>query len=165
MEWSRTALTLLCALLGGWLGHALRIPAGPMIGSMIGVASVQLIGFPLAAFPAWIPFALQVGLGAMLGLKITRQTLIDLQSVWAPALIIAFLSVAFGVIVGWLISHIAGWDALTSYFSAAPGGMSDLLLIASTTEADISKVMTLHLVRLVTVILTVPLLIKWFLKG
>ncbi|PTM53315.1 AbrB family transcriptional regulator [Desmospora activa] len=164
MEWSRTALTLLCALLGGWLGHSLRIPAGPMIGSMVGVASVQLIGFPLGAFPSWLPIGLQICLGAMLGLKITRQTLVDLQSVWAPAIIVALLAVAFGVIVGWLISRVAGWDYLTSYFSAAPGGMSDLLLIASTTEADTSKVMTLHLVRLVTVILTVPLLVKWFFK-
>ncbi|MBA4496015.1 AbrB family transcriptional regulator [Paenactinomyces guangxiensis] len=160
MDLSKILLTLGCALAGGYLGYLLKIPAGAMIGSMCGVALANLSGLPLVRIPGWTLFILQVILGANIGLQINRGSVLELKAAWLPALLISIMTLLFGLGVGWIISKVTGWSAITSFFSSAPGGMTDLVLLANNTSADISKVTALHMVRLVTVIISVPIIIK-----
>jgi membrane AbrB-like protein len=163
METGKVALTLVCAFVGGYLGYLLKIPAGVMIGSMFGVALANLSGLPLGKFPNWTFFILQVVLGASLGLQINRGSVLELKAAWLPAIIITVATVLFGLGVSWMITKVTGWDSITSFFASAPGGATDMVLLAHGTNADIPKVLALHMVRLATVILTVPILLKlWF---
>ncbi|TCS93264.1 AbrB family transcriptional regulator [Hazenella coriacea] len=162
MESGKILLTLGFALLGGTVGHFLKIPAGVMIGSMAGVAVANIGGIPLEKFPNWTFFILQVILGASLGIQINRSTVMEIKSAWAPSLLIAVMTIVFAIGVGWMIGKVTGWNGMTSFFAAAPGGATDMVLLAHGTDADIPKVLALHMVRLATVILSIPIILKFF---
>jgi membrane AbrB-like protein len=164
MEASKLVFTLACGFIGGIIGYCAKIPAGAMIGAMLGTAVGNWIGVPLERYPSWTFFVLQVILGSSFGVQITKDTVQHLKSIWMPAVTMAVITVLFSILVGWFIHRMTGWDWLSSFFSSAPGGMTDLVLIARGTDADIAKVMVLHMVRLATVILSVPLLLKLFFR-
>jgi membrane AbrB-like protein len=165
MDSYKLLLTLSAALAGGALGAWLRIPAGVIIGSMAGVAIANLAGLPLGRIPPWTLFLLQVILGASLGQMITRQSVMELKAAWLPALIICAMTLLFTAGAAWSIHKLTGWNGMTSFFSSAPGGMTDMVLLAHGTEAEIPKVMALHMVRLATVILSVPLILKLLFRA
>jgi membrane AbrB-like protein len=164
MDASKLVFTLLCGFIGGIIGYYAKIPAGPMIGAMLGTAVANWIGVPLEKYPSWTFFILQVILGSSYGLQLKKDTIQLLKTIWIPALTICIITMLFSILVGWLIHRLAGWDWLTSLFSSAPGGMTDVVLIARGTNAEIPKVMVLHIVRLITVILSISFLLKLFFR-
>lgn len=158
------ALTLLIAAVGGIVALKLRIPAGALIGSMVVVAVVQGSGAHLGTLPSWTRTAVQILLGAVIGLSITPQVVQDLKQIALPAALLVITLLTTGLITGWVISKISSLDIVTALFSSAPGGMTDLVLLSSVLGADAPKVAALHLIRVVSVLIVMPPLLRWLVK-
>jgi len=158
------ALTLFIAAVGGLVALKLRIPAGALIGSMVLVAIAQGSGAQLGSLPAWTRTGVQIVLGAVIGLSITPQVVQDLRQIALPAVILAVTLLTTGLITGWVISKISRLDIITSLFSSAPGGMTDMVLLSSVLGADAPKVAALHLIRVVSVLIVMPPLLRWLVK-
>ncbi|NJL82934.1 MAG: hypothetical protein HC890_08190 [Chloroflexaceae bacterium] len=153
--------TLLIGLAGAAIGYGLKIPAGALVGSMLAVGIFNATErVPIPNFSPQIRLIFQLGLGILLGSKLSPDILVLFKDLWRPALLCAAIAIVSGVASALIISRFTGIEELTAFLSTAPGGMSDMSLIALDMGAKISVVMTIHLVRLISVVAIVPLLVK-----
>lgn len=156
-------ITLIVATIGGIIGIKLRIPAGPLIGSMIAVAIYNIISSK-ATMPNSFKIGAQILVGGMIGLNFTLETMKGLKKIIFPAIILVIGLTALSLALGFLISKTTGIDLLTALFSSSPGGITDMVLISDAYGADTSIVSLMHLIRLVTVVTLIPISIKLFAK-
>jgi membrane AbrB-like protein len=155
--------TLIIACIGGFVGLKLKFPAGALVGSMIFVA-IYNIFIGNGEMPANFKAIAQIIVGGLIGLYFTKKSILGLRELIIPAFILTVGMMTSCIILGFLISKLTGLDLITALFSSAPGGLTDMTLISEAYGADISKVALLHLVRMITVIMILPLIIKLFTK-
>lgn len=157
--------TLLIGIIGAFAGYKLKIPAGALVGSMLAVGLVNIFGhLQMPSFPSEVRFFLQLGLGILLGSKLSADTFYTLKELWRPAFLCAGIAIATGILSAFLISRCLGIEELTAFLGTAPGGISDMSLIALDMGAQSSTVTIMHLVRLVGVIIIVPWFVKLFIQ-
>ena len=56
------------------------------------------------------------------------------------------------IFVSKYLEKFANYEKKTSFFSAAPGGLGPLVMLAEHEKSDISQVATSHLIRLIVII-------------
>ena len=157
------ATLLIYALAGTAMGLlALRtgIPAAPLAGALLGAGIVSMSGkLEIAAWPSGTRTALEIGIGVVIGTSLTRASLEQLQLLWKPALLITITLVMTGLVIGLWTSRLLGIDPVVALLGAAPGGISGMSLVG--TESGVgAAVAALHAVRLITVLLVLPLVVK-----
>jgi membrane AbrB-like protein len=151
--------TIVAALAGGYLLERLHVPAGALIGAMIAVAALNLSGLDTYAVPEWARFLAFAGIGWALGQQFTRGSLATLRESFVPILaVVAGLLLAGGLIM--LFLRATGLDPATAFLAAAPGGISQMAALSAAIGANASVVMTAHLVRIITVVITAPIVVK-----
>ena len=154
---------LVYALAGSGVGLlALRtgLPGAPLAGALIGAAVVSMSGrMDLAEWPPGTRTALQIGIGTVIGTGLTRTSLEQLQDLWRPAVLITLTLVMTGLVVGLWASRLLGVDPLITLLGAAPGGISGMSLVGEDYGVG-AAVAALHAVRLITVLLVLPLVVK-----
>ena len=91
--------------------------------------------------------------------SLTQDSLVDLQNLWRPAILITFTLVITGLAIGLWTSRLLHIDVITTILGAAPGGISGMSLVGSEYGVG-AAVATLHAVRLITVLLILPLVVK-----
>jgi len=155
--------TLIIACIGGIIGLKLKLPAGALVGSMVFVA-IYNIFFENAEIPANFKAIAQIIVGGLIGLYFTKKSVCGLKDLIVPVFILSAGMMASCIILGFIISKLSGLDLVTALFSSAPGGLTDMTLISEAYGADISKVALLHLIRMITVVMILPLIIKLFTK-
>ena len=62
------------------------------------------------------------------------------------------------------LEKFSGYNRKTSIFSAAPGALGPLLILAEHEKSDLSKVATSHLIRLIIIITLFPFIVDNFSK-
>ncbi|MCT0250762.1 AbrB family transcriptional regulator [Synechococcus sp. CS-197] len=157
-------LTLLVYLLAGTVFGLLALktglPAAPLAGALIGAAVVSMSGrVEVAEWPSGTRTALQIGIGTVIGTGLTRASLDQLQNLWRPAVLITVTLVLTGIAIGLWTSRLLGVDPLITLLGAAPGGISGMSLVGADYGVG-AAVAALHAVRLVTVLLVLPLVVK-----
>ena len=148
-----TALGLLMLVTG--------IPAAPLAGAILGAGLLSISGqLELAEWPLGTKTALGIGVGTVIGTGINRETLGQLQILWKPALLITITLVITGVLVGLLSSRLLGIDPVVALLGAAPGGTIGMSLVGAEFGVG-AAVAALHAVRLMTVLLLIPAILKF----
>ncbi|MBU6250439.1 MAG: AbrB family transcriptional regulator [Cyanobacteria bacterium REEB417] len=158
------ALTLLLYGLAGCTGGllALRtgIPAAPLAGALLGAALVSISGrLEVAAWPTGTRTALEIAIGTVIGTALTAAAVSELQQLWKPALLITLTLVLTGVVIGLWCSRLLGINPVVALLGAAPGGISGMSLVGAEFGVG-AAVAALHAVRLITVLLVLPLVVK-----
>ena len=144
----------------GLLAIKTGIPAAPLAGALIGASIFSISGkVDIAEWPNGTRTLLEIGIGTVIGTSLTRESLVELQNLWKPAILITFTLVITGLVIGLWTSRILKVDIITTILGAAPGGISGMSLVGS--EYGVGPaVATLHAVRLITVLLILPLVVK-----
>ena len=158
-------LSLLLYLLGGTaLGLIMLItgiPAAPLAGAILGAGLLSISGLlEIAEWPPGTKTALGIGVGTVIGTGINRETLGQLQVLWKPALLITVTLVITGILIGLLSSRLLGLDPVVALLGAAPGGTIGMSLVGAEFGVG-AAVAALHAVRLMTVLLLVPAIVKF----
>ena len=83
----------------------------------------------------------------------------EMQTLWRPAILITLTLVLTGILVGLWSSRLFGIDPIVSLLGAAPGGISGMSLVGAELGVG-AAVAALHAVRLITVLLVLPVLVK-----
>ncbi len=147
-------------LLGGLLALRTGIPAAPLAGALLGAALVSVSGrLELASWPQGTRTGLEIAIGTVIGTGLTAGSLADLQLLWKPALLITLTLVLTGVVVGLWCSRLLGIDPVVALLGAAPGGISGMSLVGAEFGVG-AAVAALHAVRLITVLVVLPLVVK-----
>jgi hypothetical protein len=154
------ALYALAGLAGGLLALRSGIPAAPLAGSLLAAGLVIMSGrLPEAQWPGGTRSVLEIGIGTVIGTTLTVAALNELRQLWRPAVLITLTLVLTGVVVGLWCSRLLGIDPVVALLGAAPGGISGMSLVG--TEFGVgAAVAVLHAVRLITVLLLLPLVVR-----
>ena len=153
-------LYLLAGTTLGLLALLSGIPAAPLAGALLGAGLVSMSGkVELADWPSGTRTALEIGIGTVIGTGLTRASLDQLQALWRPALLITLTLVLTGVVVGLWSSRLLGIDPVVALLGAAPGGISGMSLVGAEFGVG-AAVAALHAVRLITVLLVLPLVVR-----
>ena len=157
---STLLLYVLAGTLGGLLAQRTGIPAAPLAGALIGAAAASLSGrLELAQWPAGTRTTLEIAIGTVIGTSLTAPALVELQRLWKPALLITVTLVLTGIVVGLWCSRLLGIDPVVALLGAAPGGISGMSLVGAEFGVG-AAVAALHAVRLISVLVLLPLVVK-----
>ncbi len=151
---------LIAGAMFGTLALKTGIPAAPLAGALIGASLLSISGkIETAQWPNGTRTLLEIAIGTVIGTSLTRDSLVVLQTLWKPAILITFTLVSTGLAIGLWTSRLLKVDIITTILGAAPGGISGMSLVGS--EYGVGPaVATLHAVRLITVLLILPLVVK-----
>ena len=73
---------------------------------------------------------LEIVIGTVISTSLTKDSLIDIQNLWRPAILITFTLVITGLAIGLWTSRLLNIDVITTILGAAPGGISGMSLVA-----------------------------------
>jgi hypothetical protein len=159
--WSDLALIAALSLAGAVLGEMLRLPAGMLMGPLVLCALAQVTGLVDLHSPGWLLNVAQLAIGTGLGAQfagIGGRTL--LRGLGLGTICVAGMLAMAGLWALALDGLVrAGFD--TVFVSFAPGGMTEMALIALSLEASPVMVTAHHLLRIVVAVLAVSVLDRW----
>ncbi|QPP07499.1 ammonia monooxygenase [Streptomyces bathyalis] len=153
-SFSRAAVGLLAGAAGGLLLTWLRVPAGTLVGAVLGSAAAG--GFVNARrhpVQRWVRTAGLVLIGCVSAARLDGESLAMMGRIALPVLAaVVLLLVLNAVLARWLILR-HGLDPTTAVLACAPGGLSELAVLAVKERADVPTVTVIHLVRVLLVVL------------
>lgn len=154
-------LTLAVGALLGCLLHRVKLPAGMIIGAIIGAALLNI--FWEAAFvPPAVQTAAQILTGIYIGCSVTRDDIRKLRSLTKPVLLVTCSFLILPFIAGFIMYYVSDLGLLTALFSAIPGGITNIPLIAMDFGADPALVSVLQFVRMFVGIAVFPSMIAYY---
>jgi len=154
----RLTAALLIGLAGGALFTALGLPLAWLLGAMFATTLASLSGLSLEV-PGWLRWPVMVVLGVLIGAAFTPDRLGNLL-LWIPsaALLLLYVpTVGFACLL--YLRRTAGLTPVTAYFAAAPGGLSQMVLMAEDSGADVRTVALVHSVRVLLIVSAAPFLV------
>ena len=151
-------LVVLISIPSAIVADILNIPLAWMLGPMIAISISALMGIKVV-----MPKLALSGVLIILGLYIGNyidQNLVNQMINWIWTTIIMFFYILVSIfIVSKYLQKFSGYNNKTSIFSAAPGALGPLLILAEYEKSDLSQVATSHLIRLIIIITVFPFII------
>lgn len=139
----------------GWLFDLWKIPSGSMIGAM--TATVLLSAIHIEPYvPKGCIFGIQIFSGAYIGSTIERSQVLELWQIILPVAMMVLALSLINVALGLLMARVSAVDLKTAMYACAPGGLSDMVIIANDMGADSAKVTALHVLRIIMVVSVYP---------
>jgi len=142
--------------LAGYLANWIGMPLPWMLGPLIATTLASLIGLPVSAPLKLRPVVIPI-IGVMLGAAINRNIFAHIGD-WGVtlAVMVPFLATAAGVSI-LIYRKVAGYDPVTAYFSAMPGGLNDMLILGTAAGGNERRIALAHASRILVVITCVGL--------
>jgi hypothetical protein len=151
-------VTLFIALVCGWIGKKLGVPGGTIAFSMIGAAVYNIVSGK-GYMPLRLRRFVQFFAGALTGCTVGREQVLQMVQLYQVVILAVVSFIALDLVAGWLIARWTDMDLISALFACAPGGLTDMALIAEDMGADSVKVAGMHMLRLVSVIALYPTII------
>ncbi len=153
--------TLALGAFGGWVFDLLKMPLAWMIGALVFTTAAALAGAPLERSRRLRTGTAPV-LGLMLGSAFTPDAIDHLQR-WSPSLIaLAVYLLAITVVVAVYLKRAAGFDSVTAFFSASPGGFGEMVLLGEAAGGDDRKISLIHSIRIMLTVMIIPFYFRFF---
>ena len=150
-----TVALALAGVGGFWL---LGLPLPFLFGPMFVCLLAALRGAPLLG-PGLVGVAARTVLGVAIGSSITPEVLQRLPQMVAS---VAFIPLYIGVIalIGVpFFSRVCGFDRVTAYYAAMPGGLQDMVVFGSEAGGDARVLSLIHATRMLIIITIAPLIL------
>ena len=151
------AVMLGTAIVGMALGRKLRFPAPTFLGPLLVSAVLHLAGLTESVPPALLVSAAQVILGTVLGCRFLGIGLRTLLPASALSIGATVITLAFALGAGQVMQATLGIRVDQALLALAPGGLTEMGLIALAIHADVAFVALHHVARILFVILLAPL--------
>ena len=149
------AETLAFAAAGGVTLGLLGVPAGYLSGSILLVAAASLAGRPML-IPLLPMRILLVLIGISLGAVVTPATLNGMATYPLSIAVLFVTMVCISVSGASYLRVVHGWDKITAYLAAAPGGLSQVMGLAAELHADMRAIAIVQTVRVVIIAVGLP---------
>ena len=161
-------LTLILVYIIGYLGYILfkrfKIPAAGLTGSLAANAIASLLGVNFAEIPTCINILLQISIGIIAGSQFGKERNKQIKLLALPGILAALWALAVGLFLGFLIYILTDIDIGTTLFAAAPGGMSEMSMLAKMYGLDVPIVVLFQFLRIIMVYFSIPLVVSYFAK-
>ncbi|WP_189993247.1 AbrB family transcriptional regulator [Thalassobaculum fulvum] len=155
------ALALAIGAGGGLLFAWARLPLPWMMGAMVATTAASVWGANIRVDHRLRVVMICV-LGVMLGSAFKPQ-LLDQLGEWAVSIAgLLVYAIVAGGLVTWYFRKAAGYDAVTSYFASAPGGLNEMVIVGREMGGDDRVIALTHSARILLVVMTLPFLFRLF---
>lgn len=144
---------------GGLFLSRFKVPAGTLIGALLAVM-VYNAAFGGQTYPTDLRVVVQILSGLVIGRRFTQADIKCLKSMILPVILMVILLLLINLMFAFIMEHFTTLGFMTSFFACAPGGVSDLALVATDFGAVMEHVALLQLFRLVSVVIIFPPLIR-----
>jgi uncharacterized protein len=158
-------ILLACAALGLRWAQALKLPAAAFLGPMALSSLAHGAGWVINAPPLELIAIAQIVVGASIGSRFAGQTWKDAKKTIALALITTGLMILAATLLGISVADQLGQPPEAVILALSPGGLTEMALIALTLGINTAFVSTLHITRILFVLVAAPLAAKWFLRS
>lgn len=156
------ALICLAAAAGLGLARLIHLPASQLIGPLMLAAALSLTGLVDLNLPFWLIALAQVVIGVSLGMRFKGITIALLRrSVWLSLISVVFM-LCVGGVFSWGLHLATGLDFLNLLISFAPGGVTEMSLIALSLAASPALVSLHHVLRILMTVLELTISARLF---
>lgn len=143
-------------LAGWWMGIGLKIPGGVIIGPLVLSAVLHVTGIVETAPPMEAIVIAQVVLGAAIGCRFVGVEIRELRFALTHSFGFVVLMLVLTLGFAWLIWALLDIPVTSAVLAFAPGGLAEMSLVALSLGLDVGYVATLHVARILLVMLTGP---------
>ena len=156
------ALVIIISVPSAIVAEFLNIPLAWFLGPMLITSLASLMGLKIK-MPKLVLSSILILLGLYIGNYIDKNLLSQMnQWVWTSIIMLIYIIVSV-LIVSKYLQIFSKYERKTSIFSAAPGALGPLLILAEDEKkTDLSQVATSHLIRLIIIITIFPFIVNSF---
>ena len=135
-----------------------NIPLAWFLGPMIVTSIAALSGLKILMPKIVLSFILII-LGLHIGNYIDQNLFNQMINwIWTSLIMLIYIIICILVVAKYL-QKFSGYSKKASIFSAAPGALGPLMILAENEKTDLSQVATSHLIRLIIIITVIPFII------
>ena len=154
-------LVIIISVPSAIIADFLNIPLAWFLGPMLITSLTSLIGLKIK-MPRLVLSSILVLLGLYIGNYIDKSLFAQMdQWVWTSLIMLVYIIFSV-LIVSRYLEKFSKYEKKTSIFSAAPGALGPLMILAEDEKTDLSQVATSHLIRLIIIITVFPLIVNSF---
>ena len=151
-------VVILISIPSAIIADYLKIPLAWMLGPMIITSIAALIGFKVL-MPKIALSSILIILGLHIGNYIDQNLFYQMINwIWTSVIMLVYIIICI-LIVSKYLQKFSGYGEKASIFSAAPGALGPLMILAENEKTDLSQVATSHLIRLIIIISVIPFII------
>lgn len=143
------------------LGTRLRIPAGPILLTMVAGAVVSASNLFGIVLPWWLIAGAYTVIGWYVGLRFTRDVVRYVLRTLPVLIGSTLLLIVLCAAVGEALRGTIHADALTAYLATSPGGLDSIAIIALGSGANVPLILAIQTLRVFFVVLTGPAIAKF----
>ena len=142
----------------------LNIPLAWFLGPMLATSIASLMGLKII-MPKLVLSSILILLGLYIGNYIDKNLFSQIhQWAWTSLIMLVYIIISV-LIVSKYLQKFSNYGKKTSIFSAAPGALGPLMILAEDEKTDLSQVATSHLIRLIIIITVFPFVVNSFYSG
>lgn len=145
-----------CCIVGLWLGLKMKFPAGALAGPLILSALVHVSGLTASSPPDVLIASAQVVLGASVGSRFSGLTLATTGKTLGLAIVVTIGMITLSGFGAIILGPILGINPMALLLALAPGGVTEMSLMALALDQDIAFVTTHHIVRIALIVMIGP---------
>ena len=154
-------LVILISIPSAIIAEFFNTPLAWFLGPMLVTSLASLMGLKIK-MPRLILSSILILLGLYIGNYIDKSLFAQMHQ-WAWTSLIMLIYIILSVlIVSKYLQIFSKYDRKTSIFSAAPGALGPLMILAEDEKSDLSQVATSHLIRLIIIISIFPFIVNSF---
>ena len=154
-------LVIIFSIPAAIIAEYFNIPLAWFLGPMIITSLLSLLGLKLV-MPRLVLSIILILLGLYIGNYIDKNLFSQMhQWVWTSLIMLGYIIFSV-LLVSKYLERFSGYEKKTSIFSAAPGALGPLLILAEDEKSDLSQVATSHLIRLIIIITVFPFIVDSF---
>ena len=155
------AWVIIVSIPGALIAEYFNVPLAWFLGPMIFTSVLSLCGVK-TKMPKLVLSTVLIFLGLYIGNYIDKSLFSQIhQWAWTSLIMLAYIIVSV-LLVSKYLQKFSGYEKKTSVFSAAPGALGPLLILAEDQKSDLSQVATAHLIRLIIIITVFPFIVDSF---
>ncbi len=151
------AILGVCAVLGAWVGKALRLPAAPVFGPMILSGVAHVAGWVTVAPPTLFIIAAQITIGTIIGTRFAGATLAEIRRDLGLATVASLAMLCVAVGFAEMIALAGGIPLSQAFLAYSPGGLTEMSLLTLALNQDVTYVSIMHVIRITFVIAAAPI--------
>lgn len=150
--------TLALSALGVVLFLLLDLPLPFLFGPMIVCLLAALCGARLLGTGS-VAVAARTVLGVAIGSTVTPELLHRLPQMLASVSLIPLYIAVIGIVGVPFFHRVCGFDRITAYYAAMPGGLQDMVIFGQEAGADVRALSLIHATRVLIIVSIVPLIL------
>jgi len=148
------------AILGTGAFHLAGLPLPFLFGPLLACLIAALSGLPLMGLGR-VSTAARTILGVAIGSSFTPEVLGRVPEMLVSVSLIPFYIVAIGLVGVPFFRRLFGFDTVTAYYAAMPGGLQDMVIFGGEAGADTRALSLIHATRILILITVAPLVLTW----